>query len=230
MNKRVSKSTTKKLKTSATVKGFESNGRIIKNSSQVMLSSKRNNSEFTRNRPLSGNLLSSKMTQEVRSQVSLKSSTLKESHRFLNPSCQTSKKASQPRSLLDDNKRLVKENSELKTKVCRVRQDAVHDKQKIKNLITRIAEIKRPQSSGKTNEKSLTDRLRQTENKENKQTYCQNKFCEERRKYLESELYRERIKRNELQIEKKKWEYNKNELRMQYKELLGEIERIKMQK
>ena len=73
-----------------------------------------------RNHPHSRNLLSSKLTNEVRSQVNLKSSTMKDSYRLLNPSMTTSKKPSEAKSLLDENKKLAQENVQLKTKVCKV--------------------------------------------------------------------------------------------------------------
>jgi len=44
---------------------------------------------------------------------------------------------------------------------------------------------------------------------------------------LEGELYKERIRRDQLEDEKREWERNREQLKRQYQELLGEIQSLR---
>lgn len=107
---------------------------------------------------------------------------------------------------------------------------SLKDKEKIKNLIIRINEVK--QGRGMTTEAKtihpstsnlplyqvsstvscavLSHKKKiETPSRVIKNDICQNQECLERKKYLESELYKERISRDRLEAEKKEWEKNK---------------------
>lgn len=45
---------------------------------------------------------------------------------------------------------------------------------------------------------------------------CENQECLERKKYLESELYQERVERDRLEGERREWERNREVLKNQY--------------
>ena len=93
--------------------------------------------------------------------------------------------------LLNKNKKLVEENNTLRQEYCKLQEAHMKDKSKIQTLIGKLSEFRTDPAFGQS--------------KKSGEKTCENSGCLERRKYLELELHRERMKVFELEEEKKTW-------------------------